>query len=241
MIMIEITSLSKNYGTQPALKSVSLRFTRGQSIALTGPNGSGKTTLLKSVLGLVLPDTGTILVNGHNTSHGYDYRQHLGYMPQISRFPEHLSVEGLFKMIKNIRKDKTGGYDTELYDKFGIREMEHKLLGSLSGGMRQKVSAALAFLFDPEILILDEPTAGLDPVSNDQLKKKISAGLQKGKLIITTSHNLGDLDEIANHVTYMMGGEVVLNGELWQLKEQAAEKTLSGMLIKLIHQQEQYV
>lgn len=239
--MLQIASLNKTYGKQVALRSVSLDFYAGQSVALIGPNGSGKTTLLKSVVGLVRNDSGTIRVKGNDTSAGFGYRKHIGYMPQINRFPDHLRVRDLFSMMKRIRQDKTGDYDMELYEQFNIDEMGRKPLGALSGGMSQKVSAALAFYFDPEILILDEPTAGLEPVANDQFKQKVRQSISRKKLVITTSHNLTELDEIANHVSYMMAGEIILSEDLQKLKEQTSEKTLNAMILKLINKQNHHV
>lgn len=235
--MIEIQFLSKSYGKQAVLKDISVKFSPAQSIGLIGPNGSGKTTLLKSILGLVLPEKGKIMVNGSDISGDWNYRRDIGYMAQISRFPENITVFNLFAMIKKMRQGHTGNYDTELYEQFRIEAMGQKYLGTLSGGMRQQVSAALAFYFAPGILILDEPTAALDPVSNEILKQKIRRETQSGKLIITTSHILSDLDEIVNHVLYMIDGEISFFDELEKLKQRTSESTLNKMVLKLLNKQ----
>lgn len=235
--MIEIHSLNKSYGKQAVLKDISVKFSPAQSIGFIGPNGSGKTTLLKSILGLVLPDKGEIKVNGSDIANDSNYRRHIGYMPQISRFPENITVFNLFAMMKKMREGYTGSYDTELYVQYRIAAMGHKYLGTLSGGMKQQVSASLAFYFTPDILILDEPTAALDPVSNEILKQKIRRETQSGKLIITTSHILSDLDEIVNHVLYMMEGEITFFDDLERLKQRTSENTLNKMILKLLHKQ----
>src|SRR5690606_2005901 len=181
--MIRIDRINKAFGKHQVLNNICLDFTSGQSVALIGPNGSGKTTLIKVLLGLVVADDGGITVDGRPVKGESDYRRLLGYMPQMSRFPDNMSVQQLFSMMKNLRSDVgDNAYDLDLYKAFEIEEMAAKRLGILSGGMKQKVSAALAFLFDPPILILDEPTAGLDPISNEILKDKLKSQIKEGKL-----------------------------------------------------------
>lgn len=234
--MIKIKNLSKCYGEQSVLRSVSLELHPGQSVAMIGPNGSGKSTLIKAILGLVLPDSGSIIVNGRDTRHGPAYRSAIGYMPQISRFPEHLRVAELFAMMKGLRTDvAAASYDEALYQQFAIEQMSRKPLGSLSGGMRQQVSAALAFLFNPSIIILDEPTAALDPLSNERLKEKVNQSTREGKLVLVTSHILSDLDEIARQVIYLMEGEVKFFEEIETLRERTSETQLNKIIVRLIH------
>lgn len=240
--MIRIENLSKNYGEQSVLRSVSLELHPGQSVAMIGPNGSGKSTLIKAMLGLVLPDSGTITVNGRDTRHGHAYRSTIGYMPQISRFPEHLRVAELFAMMKQLRPDVAAdAYDEVLYWQFAIEQMNHKPLGSLSGGMRQQVSAALAFLFNPSIIILDEPTAALDPLSNERLKEKVKQSAREGKLVLVTSHILSDLDEIARQVIYLMEGQVKFFEGIDTLRAQTAETQLNKIIVQLIHPEHAHV
>ncbi|MBK8391495.1 MAG: ABC transporter ATP-binding protein [Saprospiraceae bacterium] len=233
--MISIQNISKKYGLQQVLDKVNLEFTGGQSIALIGPNGSGKTTLIKLILGLVLADQGQINVQNQDISLGPDYRKIIGYMPQLSKFPEQMKVGQLFSLIKKIRRDiAQNEYDLSLYNDFGIAKMERKSLGALSGGMKQQVSAALAFLFRPEIIILDEPTAGLDPISNSILKDKVNEARAQNCLLITTSHILNDLEEMCNHVVYLMDGKIVLNEEMKFIAETTGEANLNKMVIKFL-------
>ena len=167
-----------------ALDQINASFNKGQVISLIGPNGSGKTTLIKSILGLVRPDSGSISFNGTPITESVEYRSRIGYMPQIGRYPDNMKVGQLFSMIKNLRAEKK--WDEELYYRFKLDTILDKNMKSLSGGTRQKVSAALAFLFDTDVLILDEPTAGLDPLSSEILKEKILA--EKRKRQIDTYH-----------------------------------------------------
>lgn len=233
--MINIQSLNKNYGKQTVLKDINLSFKSGQSIALIGPNGSGKTTLIKIILGLVIADSGSIYVHEKDIRTGPDYRREIGYMPQMSRFPEQMKVLQLFRLMKDMRPDvPEDKYDLTLYESLKIDKIKNKNLGSLSGGMKQQVSAALAYYFNPSILILDEPTAALDPLSNEILKTKIRESLTQNKLIITTSHILNDLEEICNHVVYLIEGKMTFNESIEALKEKTSENKLNKMVVALL-------
>src|SRR5690606_14803616 len=150
-------------------KRVNAASQAGKSYALIRPNGSGKTTLIKAILGLVIPTSGEIRVDGENVRNHWSYREKIGYMPQIGRYPDNMRIGQLLDMMKNIRKNPPI-LDEELIDAFKLEQMLDKRMHTLSGGTRQKVSAALAFLFNPPVLFLDEPTAGLDPVSVEILK-----------------------------------------------------------------------
>lgn len=204
--MIIANNLTKKFGKLIALNNVSLACNKGECIALIGPNGSGKTTLIKSILGMVVCDSGFITFNGKNILHDWKYRSNIGYMPQIGRYPENMTIGQLLAMMKDIRKKPSQELDETLIEQFELHKLMHKRMCTLSGGTRQKVSAALAFLFSPEVLILDEPTAGLDPVATEILKEKIVAEKKKGKLILITSHVLSELDDLVTEVIYMQDG-----------------------------------
>lgn len=235
MTLINIESVAKKYGKQQVLDNINLKFGAKQSVALIGPNGSGKTTLIKSILGLVIPDSGQILVENQDISKSPDYRKNIGYMPQLSLFPTQMKVKQLFGLMQNIRTEKlTNGYDKSLYDSFEIAKMENKALGTLSGGMKQQVSASLAFYFRPKIIILDEPTAGLDPLSNEILKARINQALEENCLLLTTSHILSDLDEICNHVVYLMNGQIMVDKPMKEMENLTGETRLNKMIVKLL-------
>ena len=179
--MIRIENLKKRFKKLQALDDISALFHNGQVISLIGPNGSGKTTLIKTILGMVRPDSGAIYVNGKPINDDPSYRSQIGYMPQIGRYPDNMKVGQLFRMMKNVRKAQDAQLDTDLLVKFNLVSIFEKPMRTLSGGTRQKVSAALAFYFNPDILILDEPTAGLDPLSSEILKEKIMQEKKKNK------------------------------------------------------------
>jgi Cu-processing system ATP-binding protein len=235
-MMIKFENINKSFGKLEVLQNISLNFEMGQSIAILGPNGSGKTTLIKSLLGMVIPDSGQILFDGKNIKNEFAYRSEIGYMPQIGNYPPNLKIAQLIDMMKDIRKGKKEGIiiDEEIIELFKLKEMYQKPLGTLSGGTKQKVSAALAFLFDPKVLILDEPTAGLDPLASELLKSKILEEKRKGKLIIITSHIMADLEELSTHVVYMQDSRIRLFKEMEILKEEFGEDRLSKIIAQIM-------
>jgi Cu-processing system ATP-binding protein len=223
--MIRIENINKQFKKLHALNGINVHFNKGQVISLIGPNGSGKTTLIKSILGLVKPDSGQIFFNDEAISQNVEYRKNIGYMPQIGRYPDNMKIGQLFKMIKNIRAEKE--WDEELYYRFKLDTILDKSMKALSGGTRQKVSAALAFLFNPDVLILDEPTAGLDPLSSEILKEKILSEKEKGKLILITSHVLSDLEDLTTDVLYLQDGKIVFSKSMTELKQETGEEKLA--------------
>jgi len=231
--MIRIENINKRFKRLHALKDVNADMKKGQVISLIGPNGSGKTTLIKSILGLVNPDSGKIFFNDVAISEDVAYKKNIGYMPQIGRYPDNMKIGQLFSMIKNIRNGNKK-LDEELYYKFKLDTILDKSMRSLSGGTRQKVSAALAFLFDADVLILDEPTAGLDPLSTEVLKDKILAEKEKGKLILITSHILSDLEELTTDVIYMQEGSMVFYRTMQDIQEETGEAKLSKAIAWLM-------
>jgi len=225
--MIIATTVTKKFGKLTALDAVTVSCNKGESIALIGPNGSGKTTFIKCLLGMVVPDSGFITFNQQNIKHDWKYRSRIGYMPQIGRFPDNMKIAQVIDMMKDLRKPYTETLDEELIEQFELSKLMHKRMSTLSGGTRQKVGACLAFLFNPEVLILDEPTAGLDPVSTEILKAKIRKEKQNGKLIMITSHVLSDLDEIITQVIYMQDGKLRFHKSFEQLKHDTGQEQLS--------------
>ena len=206
--MIRIEGLKKSFGKSEVLKDINLQLKRGQCIGLIGPNACGKTTLIKSILSMVLPNDGTIYFDQKSIAGDETYKNKIGYMPQIGRYPENMSIIQVIDMIKSIRQFD-GQTDEELWVAFGLEQAKHKKMRTLSGGTTQKVSATLAFLFSPDVLILDEPTAGLDPLASEILREKIIMERQKGKLILITSHLLNELDDLLTDVIYMQDGKIV--------------------------------
>jgi len=231
--MIEIQHISKHFGKFQVLKDVNLTCEPGQCIALIGPNGCGKTTLIKCILGMVIPTSGMILFNQKNIARDYQYRHNIGYMPQKGRYPDNMTVGQVIDMIKDIRNTKDE-LDEQLINAFGLNGIVDKKMRTLSGGTTQKVSASLAFLFNPEVLILDEPTAGLDPLAAEILKEKITAENKKGKLILITSHLLSELDDLVTHVILMQEGEIRFYMSTSMLKQQTNTTSLAKAITYIL-------
>lgn len=233
--MIEIDKVSKTFGKQKVLNEVSLTCKAGECIALIGPNACGKTTLIKSILGMVLPDSGSIRFNGKSTKGQFAYRSEIGYMPQIGRYPDNMTIGRVIETIRTVRNYQ-GKTDEDLIEQYKIRELAGKRMHTLSGGTRQKVSATLAFLFNPKVLILDEPTAGLDPLASEVLKEKIKLEKEKGKLILITSHLLAELDELITQVAFMQEGHLRFLKTVNELRAEAGEERISKAIAALLKQ-----
>ncbi len=232
--MIEIKNLTKKFNKFTALNQVNIRFNDGHSVALIGPNGCGKTTLIKCILGLNVVEDGDILVNNESVKEHYLYRKNIGYMPQIGRYPENMTIAQTIQMIKDTRKVSESELDTELLEAFELENIFDKKMRTLSGGTTQKVSAVLAFLFNPGIIILDEPTAGLDPLASEILKNKIIKEKNKGKLIIITSHLLSELDDIVSEIVFMNEGKVIVHQSVEELMTERKTEKISESIISIL-------
>lgn len=231
--MITVSNLGKKFGKLEVLKSIKVDFNHGSSYAMIGPNGSGKTTLIKCILGMVIPDTGIITVNGKPIANDWSYRNLIGYMPQIGRYPDQMKIGQIFDMIRDLRQDQSH-MDEDLIREFKLVQMRDKRMHTLSGGTRQKVSASLAFLFNPRIMILDEPTAGLDPIAVEILKEKILAEKNKDRTFLITSHIMSDLDELTSNVVYLEEGRILFNDTIDLLKEETGEVKLGKAIASVM-------
>jgi Cu-processing system ATP-binding protein len=239
--MLEITGLTKRFGTLTVLDGVDLTIGAGRVTAVLGPNGAGKTTLIKAVLGLARPDAGTIRLGGE-VVRGDAYRARIGYMPQVARFPENLSAAELIGMLKDLRGGPGPGpstgtarrLDEELVDRLALAPHLRKPLRTLSGGTRQKVNAVLAFLFRPDLLVLDEPTAGLDPVASAVLKDKILAERSAGRTFVLTSHVMSELEELADDVALLVDGRVRFAGAVEELLRATRQSRLERAVAHLM-------
>lgn len=233
--MIIANNVSKRFGRLKALDNVSVTCNKGECIALIGPNGSGKTTLIKSILGMVMPDSGFITFNGNNIVNNWQYRAGIGYMPQIGRYPDNMTIGQVFNMMRDIRSgEKRAMKEEPLIEAFRLNRMLDKRMRTLSGGTRQKVSACLAFEFDPDVLILDEPTAGLDPVAAEILKQRIVQEKERGKLVMITSHVLSELDDLITQVVYLEDGKLVFHKRFQDLQQDTGEQKLARAIASVM-------
>ena len=231
--MIEIKNLKKNFGKSEVLKDINLSIESGKVTAIVGPNGSGKTTLIKSILGLVKPTYGTIVVDGENIHNNFVYRNKIGYMPQIARYPENLTANELLSLVKELRSTADAG-SSELIKSFKLSEEIEKPFKNLSGGTKQKVSAVIAFAFDPKIYFLDEPTAGLDPVSSSCFKDLVLKEKQNKKTIVLTSHIMSEVQELADEIVFLLEGEIRFKGTIESLLRDQNETKLERAIAELM-------
>ncbi|MEQ8904154.1 ABC transporter ATP-binding protein [Ekhidna sp.] len=230
--MIQVTDLHKNFGKLEVLKGVGFSINRPGVFAVLGHNGSGKTTMLKTILGMVIPNSGELKVNDQTIYKSWEYRKDIAYLPQIARFPENLTVNELIKMILDIRNRK--GREGELIERFGLEKFLDKKLSDLSGGTRQKVNIVLAFMFDANICIMDEPTAGLDPVALIELKKLIEEEREKGKTILITTHIMSLVEEVAEEIIFLLDGKIHFQGTLKEMQKQTNEKDLEHAIAAML-------
>jgi Cu-processing system ATP-binding protein len=230
--MIEIKGLNKYYGNHHVLKNINLDIGDPGIYAILGPNGSGKSTLLKTIIGLVNPKQGEIMVDGANVEGSHSYRKEISYLPQIARFPDNLRVSELIRLIKDIRNEEAD--ESELVSLFQIEPDMRKRLRNLSGGTRQKVNMILGFLFDTPYMILDEPTISLDPVSLTKFRRIISEKKQQGKIIIYTTHIMNLVEELSDQIILLMEGRIIFKGGLKEIIKESGASSLENAIAKLV-------
>ncbi|GAB4413906.1 MAG: ABC transporter ATP-binding protein [Bacteroidia bacterium] len=233
--MIQIRDLFKRYGRQDVLRGVSLDLREPGIYAVLGPNGSGKTTLIKCLLGMVLPQRGTLALDGQDIHRQWRYRGQIGYLPQVTRFPENLTVRELLRFVQSLRRE-TAQADP-LIERFGLAPYLGKRMGTLSGGTRQKVNLVLAFMYDCPVYVLDEPSAGLDPVALLQLKALIREARAAGKHILITTHIMTLVEDLADEIVFLLDGQIYFRGSLADLLAQYDEPDLEHAIARLLEQQ----
>jgi Cu-processing system ATP-binding protein len=234
--MIQIQDLQKRFGKNEVLKGIDLEIPTGGIYAVLGPNGSGKTTLIKSILGLVIPDKGSISLSGERIRNRWRYREALNYLPQIANFPGNIRVRELIGMIKDLRQKHSD--EAALIELFRLQPFLDKKLANLSGGTKQKVNLVLTFMFDSPLLILDEPTSGLDPASLLSLKKLIRQERDNGKTLLVTTHILQFVEEIADQVIYLLEGKIYYQGTLPGLLEKTGQTDLEQAIAAITSEEQ---
>lgn len=230
--MIEIKGLHKYYGSHHVLKDINLDIGDAGIYAILGPNGSGKSTLLKSIIGLVNPRQGEILVDNESVSGNHAYRKNISYLPQIARFPDNLRVYELIRLIKDIRNEDAD--ESDLVKLFKIEPEMRKRLRNLSGGTRQKVNMILGFLFDTPYMILDEPTISLDPVSLAKFRQIITEKKQQGKVIIYTTHIMNLVEDLSDQIILLLEGRIIFKGGLKEIMREAGASSLENAIAQLV-------
>ncbi len=232
-LAVRFRDVHKRYGPLEVLQGVDVRFEPGRVSAILGPNGAGKTTLLRCLLGLVRPDRGAVEVGGVAVGADASYRHDIGYMPQLPHFPGNLSGRELIALLGDLR-GFTDTPDVELIEALRLGDELDKPFRTLSGGTRQKVNAALAFRFRAPVLVLDEPTAGLDPVAARILKDKVRRERDLGRTVLLTSHDLGQVESLADDILFLLDGRVRYRGTLDGLLDLTGRGDLEAAVAELL-------
>jgi Cu-processing system ATP-binding protein len=204
--MIRYEQFTKRFGAVTAVESLDLALDEGETLALIGPNGSGKTTTLKAALGLIRPTSGRVLVEGRDASRdGRDARSRIGYLPQRLAFPDGMTAREVLRFYATLR-----GVDPELrlLDRVGLLEVADRDVNGFSGGMRQRLGIAVALLGAPSVLVLDEPTASLDPTGALAVRDMIHAIRADGTAVLLSSHDLAEVAALADRIGVFVGGRL---------------------------------
>ena len=240
-ISIEIKNLNKRYNNIEAVKNINFTINKGSIVGLLGPNGCGKTTTIGMMLGLIKPSTGTVLINGQNIESEKNRTKILEKMNFISPYvelPKKLTVEENLKVygkmygVNNL-KDKI----SDLMKQLNLSEFKTRKTGELSSGQKNRVSLAKALINDPEILLLDEPTASLDPDVGDYIRTYIeSFASKKGATILLASHNMNEVERLCNEVIMMKNGEIIDKGTCNDLIKKHGRKNLEETFLKIVRE-----
>lgn len=230
--MVTIQNLHKKFAKNIVLSGIDLNIDSGGIFAVLGPNGSGKTTLIKAILGMVIPNKGDISVLGENIKQSSNYRNSIDYLPQIANFPSNLKVKELIKMIKDLRDRPSD--DQRLIELFNLKPFLDKKLGTLSGGTKQKVNLVLTFMFDSPLIILDEPTTGLDPISLIRLKALINEEKSRGKTILITSHIMSFVEEVSDEIVFLLEGKIYFKGSIDELKKNTGQPDFEHAIASIL-------
>lgn len=230
--MINIKSLSKSYRSQKVLSDLNLEIPRGGVTGIFGPNACGKTTLIKCLLGQVFPDTGEIWLDGQKSDGGAFFRKKIGYMPQTPVFPAHLSFRELLNMLEKLRGHPAAERNF-LIEYFQLHSILHRPLEQLSGGTKQKVAAVVAFMFQPPIVLLDEPTVGLDPLAAIAFKDLVLEKARDGVTILFVSHIISEIEKLADSMTFLNEGKALFMGSPEDLLKKTGSERIEKAIVKL--------
>ena len=233
---IIINNLTKKFNNILAVKNISFKINKGTIIGLLGPNGSGKSTTIGMMLGLIKPDSGSVVINGQDIE---NYRTHLlekmNFISPYVELPKKLTVEenlevyGRLYGVKNL-KDKI----SDLMKKLNLTEFRTRKTGELSSGQKNRISLAKALVNDPEILLLDEPTASLDPDVGDYIRSYIEDyASNNGATILLASHNMNEVERLCHEVLMMKNGEIIDKGKCDELVNKHGRKNLEEVFLKI--------
>ena len=238
---IEIKNLNKNYNNILAVKDLNFKINKGSIVGLLGPNGCGKTTTIGMMLGLIKPTSGSVLINGKNIENENDRIKILEKVNFISPYvelPKKLTVEENLKVygrmygVNNLQNKISN-----LMKELNLLEFKKRKTGELSSGQKNRVSLAKALINEPEILLLDEPTASLDPDVGDYIRTYIeSFASKKGTTILLASHNMNEVERLCNEVMMMKNGNIIDKGTCSSLIKKHGRKNLEETFLKIVRE-----
>ena len=238
---IEIKNLNKNFNNVLAVKNINFKINKGSIVGLLGPNGCGKTTTIGMILGLIKPTSGAVYINNQNIENENNRTKILEKVNFISPYvelPKKLTVEENLKVygklygVNNL-KDKI----SDLMEQLNLVEFKKRKTGELSSGQKNRVSLAKALINDPEILLLDEPTASLDPDVGDYIRTYLeSFSSKKGTTILLASHNMNEVERLCNEVMMMKNGNIIDKGTCNSLINKHGRKNLEETFLKIVRE-----
>ena len=238
-LAIEINNLSKQYRNTLAVKNINFKINKGSIIGLLGPNGCGKSTTIGMMLGLIKPTSGTVVINGQNIENNRtSLLEKMNFISPYVELPKKLTVEENLKVygrlygVKNL-KDRI----YNVMKKLNLTQFITRKTGELSSGQKNRVSLAKALINDPEILLLDEPTASLDPDVGDYIRKIIEDfATNKGTTILLASHNMNEVERLCDEVMMMKNGEIIDKGKSSDLINKHGRKNLEEVFLKIVRE-----
>lgn len=236
--MIEVRNLVKEYGEYTAVKSISFTVAKGEILGFLGPNGAGKTTTMRMITGALPPTSGTVVLSGFDVlENPLEVKKRIGYLPETPPLYMDLSVESYLKFVakikgveKNLQKERLEWS----MEKCGLVDVRKRMIGNLSKGYKQRVGLAQAIINKPDVLVLDEPTVGLDPKQIREIRTMIQE-LSKEHTIILSTHILPEVTMICDRATIIQGGKIVKEGTISELTK---EKSLEEVFVELISRED---
>ncbi|HLQ43296.1 MAG TPA: ABC transporter ATP-binding protein [Planctomycetaceae bacterium] len=240
--MIELDHVSKRYGTKTAVEDLCLKIEAGELFAFLGPNGAGKTTTIKMICGLLFPTSGTVRVGGHDMrADGDAARQLISYLPDVPYLYEKLTGREFLQFIADmygLPRDRIPMKIEEVIGLFELADFVDDLTERYSHGMRQRTVFASALLHEPQVLIVDEPTVGLDPASVRKLKNILINQTKRGTTVFLSTHSLDIVQELASRIGIIHQGKLIGCGSLEELRKRAAMVgTLEEVFLKLTEEE----
>ena len=237
--MIEVVNLKKNYDKKVAVNNLNFQIQKGEIIGLLGPNGCGKTTTIAMILGLLKPTSGQVIINGKNIEKERIYLlNQMNFISPYVELPKKLTVKENLEVYARLYGVKNINYKIKtLSDQLRLNDFLNKKTGELSSGQKNRISLAKALINDPEILLLDEPTASLDPETGDYIRSFIENYCSNKKIsILLASHNMNEVERLCNKIMMMKNGSIIDDGSPNELIKKHGRKNLEEVFLKIVRE-----